>query len=117
MVRTIVFNNTSQDFTLKEGNAGVYRDIKVLASKEKHTIELDTNATYREYVVVQNTSGEKEYITSDDCLDNSKITIVMDGTKHKFEKEARNNADGAKKVGEASAGHHGFFSRFVKMFK
>jgi hypothetical protein len=121
MVKTIVKNDTPQAFTLKEGNAGVYRDIKVLDPEKQHTIELDTNATYREYVVVQNASGEKEYITSDDCLDNSKITIKIVDNKLFFEKVLRDTSStstsGGQRDGEGAPAHRGIFSRFVKMFK
>lgn len=112
MVKTEVYNATNQDFTLKEGNAGVYRDITVVKPTKRHVIELDPNATYREYVVVYTGSGEKEFITSDDCLDNSKITIQRGADdKFKFENVSRTSESTSK----PPAGG-GFFSGIMKKF-
>lgn len=91
MVQTVVINDTPGDLSLKEGNAGVYRDIKKLGSKDKHVIEIDPNATYREYVVVSNPKGDKVFVTSDDCIDNSTISIYLDEKDgvYKFTGKAR----------------------------
>lgn len=82
MVATTKFvNNTTTPFVLKEGNAGVYRDICTLQAKppyNEHSISMDPNATYREYVVATGIKGETVLVTSDDCADNSTITIVKD---------------------------------------
>lgn len=82
MVATTRFvNNTAIPFVLKEGNAGVYRDICTLQAKppnNEHSISMDPNATYREYVVATGIKGETVLVTSDDCADNSTITIVKD---------------------------------------
>lgn len=82
MVATTKFvNNTATPFVLKEGNAGVYRDICTLQAKppnNEHSISMDPNATYREYVVATGIKGETVLVTSDDCADNSTITIVKD---------------------------------------
>lgn len=84
MVKTEIINNTSGELSLKEGNAGVYRDIKKLQKGATHVIELDPNATYREYVVVSTPSSDKVFVTSDDCIDNSTITIFVDNGVYKF---------------------------------
>lgn len=82
MVATTMFvNDTLTPFVLKEGNAGVYRDICTLQAKpphNQHSISMDPNATYREYVVATGIKGETVLVTSDDCADNSTITIVKD---------------------------------------
>lgn len=109
MVATEVYNATSGDLSLKEGNAGVYRDIKLLGPKKKHVIEIDPNATYREYVVVSAPGGDKVFVTSDDCIDNAKITILVKDGKYTFEGEGRD--DQGKKPEQANGG---FLSRILK---
>jgi hypothetical protein len=78
MVETEVLNDTGGELSLKEGNAGVYRVIKKLPPKAKHVFQIDPNATYREYEVTSSPSGEKVFVTSDDCIDYSTITIFVD---------------------------------------
>jgi hypothetical protein len=89
MVATEIVNETSGNLSLKEGNAGVYRDINVLKPSKKHIIEIDPNATYREYVVVSNPKGDKVFVTSDDCIDNSRIVILVKDGKYVFEGQPR----------------------------
>lgn len=108
MVATEIKNATEGNLSLKEGNAGVYRDIKVLEPGKKHIIEIDPNATYREYVVVSTPSGNKVFVTSDDCIDNSVITIIVRDGKYVFDAVARGEA----KPGEQA--QVGFFSRILK---
>lgn len=111
MVKTEVINATGGDLILKEGNAGVYRDIKKLREGDKHVIEIDPNATYREYVVVSTPSGEKVFVTSDDCIDNATITIVDSGGVYKFTGKPRGESTSA---GEDQAAQGGFFSKLFK---
>lgn len=92
MVQTEIVNETDGNLSLKEGNAGVYRDIKVLEKGKKHIIEIDPNATYREYVVVSDPSGNKVFVTSDDCIDNSIIKIVEEQGKYTFKAVPRGDA-------------------------
>jgi len=110
MVATEIVNGTGGSLSLKEGNAGVYRDIKVLEKDKKHVIEIDPNATYREYVVVSTPSGNKVFVTSDDCIDNSVITIVVEEGKYVFEAVPRGD------VKPADEGEGGIFSKFVRRF-
>jgi len=108
MVTTEIKNGTDGNLSLKEGNAGVYRDIKVLEPGKKHIIEIDPNATYREYVVVSTPSGNKVFVTSDDCIDNSIITIVVRDGKYVFDAVPRGEATPA----DQSQG--GFFGKLLK---
>jgi hypothetical protein len=109
MVATEIVNATEDSLFLKEGNAGVYRDIKTLKPLDRHTIEIDPNATYREYVVVSAPRGDKVFVTSDDCIDNSTIKIVVDGAgKYVFEAVSR----GVTKAAEPVQG--GFFAKIFK---
>jgi len=108
MVATEIKNGTTEKLSLKEGNAGVYRDIKVLEPGKKHTIEIDPNATYREYVVVSTLIGNKVFVTSDDCIDNSVITIVVKDGKYVFDPVPRKEATPA----DQSQGS--FFGKIIK---
>lgn len=91
MVTTVFDNATDIEFNLKEGNAGVYTNIaKLLPNKQnKHNVDIDPNATYREYVVATGVEGQKVFVTSDDCADNEKITIVKNGDGFDMEVVAR----------------------------
>ena len=92
---TTFVNLTTVDFKLKEGNAGVYREVTTLkglqkdappCESNKHSLEFDEKATYREYRTVSRQGGQKIQITSDFCLDHSTIYIELkSGTKDKYE--------------------------------
>lgn len=114
MVKTEIINATEGVLCLKEGNAGVYRSIKNLEAKGKFVIEVDPNATYREYVVVSTPSDEKVFITSDDCIDNAKITVVADPTTgaYKFNGNPRGDTTAVAPTDEPAPG--GFLSRLKK---
>ena len=78
---TLFVNCTDKVFELKEGNAGVFRNVATLQprnepTKNKFKINLDPNATYREYVVATGMTGEKVLVTSDECYDSVTIKIV-----------------------------------------
>lgn len=91
MVTTVFDNATDLPFDLKEGNAGVYTNIARLEPNQKntHNVDIDPNATYREYVVATGVEGQKVFVTSDDCADNAKITIVKKGDSYDMEVVAR----------------------------
>lgn len=81
MVKTTTkfVNATATTFALKEGNAGVYThvcNLGVNAPDNQHSVEIDHNATYREYVVATSIQGQKVLVTSDDCAEFSRIEII-----------------------------------------
>lgn len=91
---TLFVNCTDEVFELKEGNAGVFRNVATLQSKKdltknKYKINLDPNATYREYVVATGMAGEKVLVTSDECYDSSTIKIVKKGDVYVAETSPR----------------------------
>jgi hypothetical protein len=62
---------------LLEGNAGIFVTRRILKLKERYELELDPNATYREYVFIrlpENTPLEPIF-SSDDVLELSEITL------------------------------------------
>ncbi|KAG0607978.1 hypothetical protein M758_8G068500 [Ceratodon purpureus] len=131
MVTTTFVNKTKIDFKLKEGNAGVYRDLAVLQGVDEHgeprrpdgqhTVTLDVHATYREYTVVatgQKTKKSRVLVSSDMCQDNSVINIICNDTTGKYETECepRTKAvDGAQAPNGGQTG--GRLSGFVNFLK
>ena len=92
-----VVNDTDSEIDVKEGNVGVYIPLQTLSktgSKNNScTIPVDTNATYREYwiaALANNTGIKPIVVTSDDCIDNSVLTIKFDGENYICDKTARN---------------------------
>jgi len=109
MVKTTTkfVNATTIPFALKEGNGGVYThvcNLGVNAPNNQHSIEIDHNATYREYVVATGIQGQKVLVTSDDCAEYSTIRIVEDGVQNAYTFDGVRRAD-AKGKSEGS----GFF--------
>jgi hypothetical protein len=82
---TTFVNKTTVDIRLKEGNAGVYRVLKILkglpaldaepGADNRFTQEFDERSTYKEFRVAtvsrQRGSKHTELITSDFILDNA----------------------------------------------
>lgn len=86
-LRTKFVNKTKVAFRLKEGNAGVYRELGTLPglanpAHEPSTIteDFDEKSTYKEFRVAAITKGQRftRLITSDFILDNAVINIVPD---------------------------------------
>ena len=98
MVKTTTkfVNATTIPFALKEGNAGVYThvcNLDVNPPNNQHSIELDHNATYREYVVATGIQGEKVLVTSDDCAEYSTIRIIKDDVHNAYTFDGDKRAD------------------------
>lgn len=78
-MRTKIINDTPHELRLKVGNNGIYRVIHVFPPGKEFTITLDSNATYREYVVMGfNDEAVREIrTTSDDMVEAAEITIYV----------------------------------------
>ena len=64
---------------LQEGNAGVYSVKATLQGKGTYDLDLDTNATYREYILITLPDQSKlEPISSDDIAQYAEIVIEKD---------------------------------------
>lgn len=108
MVSTKFVNKTALDFKLKEGNAGVYRDLAVLKGTtdpssphpQGHcTVVLDAHATYRKYTVVavgHKTKKSRVLVSSDMCQDNSVVNIVLNSETGKFETDCESRVEAGK---------------------
>lgn len=91
MVTTKVVNDTDSEIDVREGNVGVYVPLQTLSKRGSKTsscnINVDTNATYREYwiaALADNTGKKPIVVTSDDCIDNSVLTIKFDDTLKEY---------------------------------
>lgn len=124
MVSTTFVNKTSISVKLKEGNAGVYRDLAVLQGVDAdgypqgcYTVTLDVHATYREYTVVaigQKTKKSRLLVSSDMCQDSSVINIVWNSATGKYETQCEPRKDGS----PAGAQPGGFkLSNFVNFWR
>ena len=65
---------------MREGNAGVYITIKMAPDQTSFELEVDTNATYREYIIIIPTDSKhiRFIVTSDDLCDNSAIEVICE---------------------------------------
>ena len=76
-INTKVINTTTKKFILKEGTAGIYRRLKELAPEESYTINVDPNATYREYwCATKDNDPDAVILSSDDCQEYSVVRII-----------------------------------------
>lgn len=67
---------------LKVGNARHASHLATLDASGKHSIAVDVNATYREYIVQIDAPGvENVTVSSDDLCDNKRITIKEEDGK------------------------------------
>ena len=93
-LKTKVLNHTKYEITVKEGNAGIYSPLQTLkpfhgatTKPDSCTIEVDQNATFREYWMVlplEHQNLPKMVVTSDDCVDSKSITIKYSDDERKF---------------------------------
>lgn len=77
-MKTTIHNKTQNDFNLKERTAGVSRELNVIKkSGGKYVVDVNSDATYKEYWCVTNNDDLNAVIlSSDDCLDFKEIEIV-----------------------------------------
>ncbi|KAG0625615.1 hypothetical protein M758_2G068600 [Ceratodon purpureus] len=82
-MKTKFINGTSSEITLKEANSGIQRFLFKLGRRDgpstsSYTMELDTNATYREYhlFVIPSCSAGSIIVSSDHLVDHKVITIT-----------------------------------------
>lgn len=105
-MKTKVINETGNSIILKEGTAGVFRHLRTLADKEAYNINVDTNATYREYwCAVKANDPNAIILSSDDCQEYKEVTFVKkDNGTYGFDPKPRH---GAKAKGVEDAGVKG----------
>ena len=110
MLQTKLINGTDSALRIQEGSAGVKRTIGIIGKEKSYTVNVDGNATYREYWISSLESGDPIVISSDDCQAYSEITIYFDKELY-YEGILRNKTDG--NVGNTGKGGTSWFSRLL----
>ena len=99
---TQIANATTQTVRVQVGSARYASDVATIVPGGKHSVAVDFNATYREYIIGIDASGlAKIVVSSDDLCDNKGITIKEENGKLNLEKEPR-QSDTAESAGSAS---------------
>ena len=69
---------------MQEGNAGVYTSRAVVKGNDHYDLDLDQNATYREYILITlPDKSQLDAFSSDDITDYEAIVIEKDETTGK----------------------------------
>jgi len=92
---------------LKEGNAGVFSKLGQLKDGASFTISIDTNATYREYLIGSSISHPL-IITSDELIDFKVITVILKNGELNMEQTPRDPPKAPSKS---------YWSEFLKLFQ
>ena len=105
VMRTAIVNETGQDLKVKVGNQLHFADLATVRKGGKYTMDMDVNGTYREFQLT--TAGTtrsaapargaaeecrnsmKLVLSSDECCDNSCITVKEVDGKFDVRKEPR----------------------------
>ena len=106
MALTTFVNCTNVPVTLKQGMAGVFRDVCKLVPKagqngnlkplglNRKSVEIDKSATYLEYMMATGNKGETICVTFEECLENAVIRFVKVNENYKVECISRHEAKG-----------------------
>lgn len=79
MGRTTLTNNADFNVQVKEGNSNIFRNLQVLKPGNSMTIQADSSATYREYVLILLPNNKKlRPLSSDDIQELNAIEIFKD---------------------------------------
>lgn len=101
---TKVYNDTDNDYHLKEGNAGNYWLLMIFKKHTSTVIKCDLNATYREYWVGSANGIAGAIMSSDDCAECSEIRIVASGNgRNQIKKTFRTAATPMESTSDAIA--------------
>ncbi|KAG0557204.1 hypothetical protein KC19_11G110200 [Ceratodon purpureus] len=88
MVTVKVKNSLSKEeidnvVNIKEGNAGVFTTKASVKPGQTYTVELDPNATYREYVLITVANiPVGDTFSSDDAQEYNEIEVKKDGDRY-----------------------------------
>jgi hypothetical protein len=76
MTKVRLINNLKEKVRVQEGNAGVYTTRATLDANGHFDLDIDKNATYREYIlIILPDNSELDPISSDDITDYESIVI------------------------------------------
>lgn len=84
-MKSTIINDSPRSLILKEGTRGVYRELSTLACGGRYSINVDINATYREYYLMSSDDvihGEKKnfehLLSSDDVIEYAFFTVILE---------------------------------------
>nr|PNR27784.1 hypothetical protein PHYPA_029936 [Physcomitrium patens] len=80
-MKTKFINDSSLTIKLMEGNAGAFRGICELSKTDSYKVEVNPNATYREYMAATGSKGERLILSEEEVYKHSTIRIVDDYSK------------------------------------
>lgn len=112
-MKTKLINGTNRVITLKEGNSGIQRFLSTLAKKGNdksfHELDVDVNATYKEYHFFEIPSSSAVLVVcSDDLAAYKDITIVEVSDGAFTWNGTSRNADKARTKPDSPASSGGF---------
>ena len=94
---------TGKELILKEGTAGIYRLLKKFPHGTDYKINVDPNATYREYwCAVDANDPNAIVLSSDDCQEYKEVTVTIQDGRYDWENN-RVPRDGKQKDARQSA--------------
>ena len=94
MSMTEINNQTTFPLKVQVTNSGYKSDLTIVRAGGKYVIDVDFNATYREFVMgVNNNSMKNLMVSSDDLCDNKSITITEEDGELQVHKESRHESD------------------------
>ena len=88
---TEIVNNTQQELRMKIGNHHYFVDFARIRKGAKHTVHVDYNDTYQEFLMGPDGTGKNLIVTSDDCCDYKCITITEKDGRFGVERVPRVN--------------------------
>ncbi|KAG0581953.1 hypothetical protein KC19_3G022800 [Ceratodon purpureus] len=88
MVKTAIINKSGSTLLVKEGSGGIFRSVFNIPEGERRNLSVDTNATYRQFLLIIKPDF-LHILSNDDCAEFDSVTVnVVDG-KFKVESTPR----------------------------
>ncbi len=89
MGTTVIVNNTAHALKMKVGNHRSFVDFATLDKGAKHTMNVDCNTTYHEFLMGVDIKGKRLIVSSDECCDYKCIIIKEVDGEFNVEMEPR----------------------------
>ena len=89
MGTTVIVNDTAHALNMKVGNHRYFVDFATLDKGATHTMNVDSNTTYHEFLMGEDIKGKRLIVSSDECCDYKCIIIKEVDGEYNVEKEPR----------------------------
>lgn len=80
-MKTVIRNKSEHAVSVKEGAGGVYRQLSRIEHDKHYVINVNSDATYREYVIIVDEIGQSLTLSSDDFQEYREIVIKKSGER------------------------------------